>query len=95
MLRARNNWVIVTSLTQAKAQSTGIYIPETSYNVGLVYGVGPAVTDLKPGQKVYYGAQREQIRINDLDVLVMEESNVYAVETEPVNGKKEEAAEKA
>jgi len=94
MLRARNNWVIVTSLTQAKTQNSGIYIPETSYNTGLVYEVGPAVTDLKPGQKVYYGAQREQIRINDLDVLVMEESNVYAVEAESVQSEKEEKAAK-
>jgi hypothetical protein len=54
--------------------------PESAFNVGVIEFIGEDLRDGKytQGQKVYIGNQREQIRIDGMDIMVMKEDNVYA-----------------
>lgn len=56
---------------------------ESSFNMGTVQFVGEDLLQkFSVGQKVYVGNQREQIRMEDMDIMVMEEKNVYAIVSE-------------
>ena len=55
-------------------------LPEDTTSCGVILYVGPDVgSDLKVGQKVYFGDKRQQLRIEGKDLQVMEEDNVLAV----------------
>lgn len=66
----------------AKSTSASfLAMPEDSSAVGTIRYVGKDLSnsDLKVGMKVYYGKNRHEIKMNGLDIFVMEEDNVYAV----------------
>ena len=53
---------------------------ESTFNVGMVQYVGQDLAGkFSVGQKVYFGNQREEIRMGDSDIMVMEEKNVFAI----------------
>lgn len=82
MLQVRGKRVIVEKLGKSKnASHDSLFsMPEDVSAVGYILHVGPDVKDLKQGQKVYYGKNRHELKMNGLDVLVMDEENVYAIE---------------
>lgn len=53
---------------------------EVTFNTGIILFVGEDLSsEFSPGQKIYFGAQREKIRMDGKDIMVMEEKNVFAV----------------
>lgn len=53
-------------------------IPEVSDNLGIVMYTQEN-SEYKIGDKVYYGSNRESIRMHGIDVNVMDESNIVAL----------------
>ena len=53
---------------------------DVGFNAGIVKFVGEELQGkFSPGQKIYFGVQREEIRVDGKDLMVMEEKNVYAL----------------
>lgn len=64
-----------------KASNEGFFVmPDVADSLGVVRYVGSEVTDLSEGDRVYYGPRREEVRMKGVDLMVMEVSNVFAVE---------------
>jgi hypothetical protein len=80
----------VKSLSKPGKRNSGdIFVEaEVGHNVGIVRFVGENLQGkFVEGQKVAIGNQREQIRIGGEDIMVMEETNVYAlIEDQDVSG---------
>jgi co-chaperonin GroES (HSP10) len=53
---------------------------EVTQNVGIIRYVGADLTSkFSEGQKVYIGNQRDEIRMNGAEIMVMEEKNIFAI----------------
>lgn len=53
---------------------------EITQNIGIIRFVGEDIQNkYSEGQKVVVGNQREEIRMNGLDIMVMEDKNVFAI----------------
>lgn len=64
---------------------------DVTHNLGIIRYVGESADkSFKVGQKVYFGNEREEIRMSSIDVLVMKDSNIYAIVEDGNN--EEEAA---
>lgn len=62
---------------------------ETTHNLGIIKFVGESADEkFLVGQKVYFGNEREEIRMSSLDVLIMKDSNIYAIVEEVSNEEK-------
>lgn len=55
-------------------------MPNVSQNLGEIKFLASDIKELKVGDKIYFGNQREQIRMAGMDVMIMKLDNVYAVE---------------
>ena len=64
-----------------KRNSGDIFAPvEVTHNIGIIRYIGEELTDkFSVGQKVYCGNQREELRMNGADIMVMQEANVFAI----------------
>jgi co-chaperonin GroES (HSP10) len=81
-IHMRKNLVAVSKLGKPSKKSSLdelVVTPETAEAQGVVRYKGPEVEDLLVGQKVFFGNKRHELRLNGEDVLVMEESNIYAI----------------
>lgn len=70
---------------QSKKDSGSFFVDvETEEFVGLVRFVGSDLkdSDLKVGQKVYFGSQYQPVRMANTDLCVMDEDNVLAIVNE-------------
>lgn len=86
-IRMRKNLVAVQKLGKHEKKSALddlISMPEVSNSLGIVRYVGPEVEDLKVGQKVYFGNKRYEFYMEGMNVLVMDEENVYATIEEAI-----------
>ena len=83
----RGKRVGVERLGKAKKDNLSMLaMPEDASAVGLIRYVGKdASPDLQVGQKVYYGKNHHQIKIQGADILVMDEEEIYAVVEESQN----------
>lgn len=56
-------------------------MPDDASAVGFIRFLGKDLenSDLKVGSKVYYGKNRHELKMDGVDILVMEEDNVYAI----------------
>lgn len=52
-------------------------LPEVSDNLGIVMHTFEG-SNFKIGDKVYYGGHREQIRMSGVDIMIMDEDNIFA-----------------
>lgn len=53
---------------------------DVTHNVGVIRYIGEGVQGkFSVGQKVYIGNQREEIRMDGADIMVMKEDNVVAI----------------
>ena len=65
---------------------------ETSNNVGIIKFVGETANkEFKVGQKIYFGNKKEEIRMRNMEIQIMEDANIYAI-VEDVNNEKEAAS---
>jgi co-chaperonin GroES (HSP10) len=89
------NLVGVEKLGKASRKSSGEIFAqvEATHNVGVIRYLGVDVTGLKVGSKVYVGNQREEIRMNGADIMVMEVSNIIALVEDSNEETKEENSE--
>jgi co-chaperonin GroES (HSP10) len=82
-LSVRGKRVAVEKVKKGSNANALFSMPETEEFTGVVQIVGAeAGTDLKPGQKVYFGTVFQKIRMNGNDYLVMDESNIVAIADE-------------
>lgn len=75
------NLVGVEKLGKPTKQSGALFAPvDVTHNVGIIRYVGEdLVGKFHPGQKVYVGNQREEVRMASADIMVMEEKNIIAI----------------
>lgn len=79
-VKMRGNKIGVQKLGKASKPNSYIAMPEVVDSLGVIRYLGDnAPEDLELGMKVYYGTKRQQIRMGDADIEVMEEDNIYAV----------------
>ena len=58
----------------------GIFVEvEQAHNFGVIESVGDLVTSFSPGDQVYYGNERQTIRMGNTEIQVMKASNIYAI----------------
>jgi hypothetical protein len=81
-VQMRGKRVGVEKLGKSSSDPKSLFaMPEDTSAVGIIRYVGSDLKDpdLKVGTKVYFGDQRQQMKIHGIDILVMEETNVLAV----------------
>jgi co-chaperonin GroES (HSP10) len=81
----RGKRVGVEKLGKSSNTKAFLAMPEDASAVGYIRFVGDDLkdTDLKIGMKVYYGKDRHELRMDGMDILIMDEDNVYAIVEEP------------
>jgi co-chaperonin GroES (HSP10) len=77
----RNKKIGVEKASKQSKKDVGIWVaPDVADSYGIIRYLGPnSADDLKIGMKVYYGTQREQVRMAGSDIEVMNEDNVIAI----------------
>lgn len=80
----RGKKIGVEKLGKSSQTKAFLAMPEDASAVGYIRYLGTdlANSDLKIGMKVYYGKNRHEMKMNGIDILVMEEENIYAVATD-------------
>lgn len=79
MIKMRGNKVAVEKVKTAAKTDEWLKMPESEEFVGLVkYTSG--YPDLPEGTRVYFGKDFQQIKIKGIDLCVMEETNVVAID---------------
>ena len=79
--RMRGKRVGVEKLSKSSSTNAMFAMPEDSTSCGVIVYLGTELTDsdLKVGQKVYFGDKRQQVRIDGKDIQIMDDDNVLAV----------------
>ena len=77
----RGNRIGVQRLKKSKANENPLIVMgDAGDMVGIVKFLGDnASEDLKVGMKVYYGNKKQQVKIQGLDIEVMEDDNIFAI----------------
>lgn len=81
-VQMRGKRIGVEKLGKASARKDSfLAMPDDASAVGFIRFLGKDLSnsDLKVGMKVYYGKNRHELKMNGMDILVMDEDNVYAV----------------
>lgn len=85
-VRMLNNFVGVEQVGKTSKNDGMFAQVETTNNLGIIKFVGEeADKKFKVGQKVYFGNKREEIRMSDADIQIMEDENIYAIVEEAAN----------
>lgn len=95
-VRMLRNLIGVEKLGKSSRRSTGNLFAdvEITHNIGVIRYVGEELSSkFSVGQKVYCGNQREEIRMNGADIMVMQEQNVIAIVEDSDEEAKEESSE--
>lgn len=74
--------VILFNPQASYTMQSGLRVPGQSDNLGIVQYIGPDVPEssgLKKGQRVIYGRDHQQIKVELQDALSMEYENIIAV----------------
>lgn len=74
----------VEKLSKTAKSNSFIAMPDDASAVGFVRYVGDEVENSKlvVGAKVYFGKNRHELKMDGVDILVMDEDNVYAIVNE-------------
>lgn len=81
-LKVQKNKILVEALSEKPEKKSGsLFVePEAADTAGQILGIGEEYEGpLKVGMKVYYGNQRQQLRIQSKTVEVMDPDNIIAV----------------
>jgi len=83
-IKMRGKRVGVEKVGKSTKKDAFLAMPDDSSSVGIIRFIGDALTDtdLKVGDKIHFGKNRHEIKIEGKDILVMDEDNVYAVVNE-------------
>ena len=85
-VRMLNNYIGVEQLGKTSKNDGMFAQVETTHNLGVIKFVGEAANPkFKVGQKIYFGNKREEIRMSDADIQIMEDSNIYAIVEDGIN----------
>lgn len=83
-LKVRNKQVLVALPQKANKTVGGFVTPTTTNNVGVVVGMGkdldPDIEGFNIGSTVYHASRHEQVEIDNQKLLLMEASNIFAVQ---------------
>lgn len=87
MVKMRGKRVGVEAPKKTNRNQGVFHIPDDNNAVGIVRYLGEDLkaTDLKIGDKVYYGDARQKLTMEGTEILVMDESNILAVVEEAAN----------
>ena len=90
-IRMLNALIGVEKKSKSSKKSEGfLAMAESVDSLGIIKFIGSEYNgDLKVGDSIYFGNKREQIRMNSMDIEVMEASNIVAV-LEESNGEAKE-----
>lgn len=78
----RDNKIGVQKLGKSTQEnkSSLIIMPESSDSLGIIRFLGTNVpNDLEVGMQVYYGTKHQRVKMNGLDIEVMEDDNIFAI----------------
>lgn len=65
---------------QSKGQSAGLIMPDSEEYLGIIrYVSDEADQSNKVGQKVYFSTNYQQVRMNGVDLCVMDDTQIFAV----------------
>lgn len=81
-VQMRGKRVGVEQVGKTENSKSLLAMPEDASAVGIIRFVGSVSEDLKVGTKVYFGKSHHQLRMNGMNILVMDEENVYAIVAE-------------
>lgn len=74
-----NNKIAVEKLKRAaKTTASFLHEPNVSDNQGVIK-FAPIGSEYVVGMRVYYGNNREEIRMNGIDVYIMDADNIVAI----------------
>lgn len=73
------NRVAVQSLSKSRKNDGLIKMLDDSHNTGKVMYVGPECESIEVGQVICFGNQREPVKVNGEDLIVMETTNIYGI----------------
>lgn len=81
MVRMLRNLLGVEKVNKSKKEAGSLFANvDVTFNTGIVKYVGEDLAGkFSVGQKVIIGNKREEVRINADEIMVMEETNVFAV----------------
>lgn len=85
-IKMRGTLVGVEQVKKSAKSDSLFSMPEDSNAVGRVKYLGDKLgeTDLKVGDKVYYGDKRQPVTIDGAEILVMDQENIVAIAEEDV-----------
>jgi len=81
-LKVRDELIFVEKLNKAPKKKTGTLLVEAqvSDSSGIIRNIGTEYKgDLQVGMQVYYGRDRQEIRMSGVDILIMKPENVVAI----------------
>ena len=78
------NRVAIEVLNKSTDKKSFLQMPDDSFNTGRVRYLGPECAGLEVGQLVLFGNQRESVKVEGMEFLIMEDSNVFGI----LNGEK-------
>lgn len=96
MVKMLRNLLGVEKMGKPSRRNAGdLFAPtDVSFNLGTIRYVGEELqSKFSVGQKVYIGNQREELRIEGIDIMVMEEKNVIAIVEDSHEEAQSEASE--
>ena len=73
------NRVAVEPLIKSKSSGGLLQMPDDSHNTGKVKFIGPECIGIEVGQTIFFGNQREPVKVNGNEFIVMEDSNVFGI----------------
>ena len=87
MVNMIGEYVGVKRVGKTSKKNEGLFVDvEQTENLGIIEYVGTlSNSDLKKGQKVYFGKDKEEIIIENESILIMKPSNIYAIKEETHN----------
>lgn len=91
----RGKKIAVEKLGKASSKVDSVFhMPDDASAVGYIRYLGTDLkeSDLKIGMKVYYGKNRHELKMDGIDVLIMEEDNIYAIVEEDSEKEKSKAS---
>ena len=78
-MRMLGNKVAIQSLAKSIEKKGLLQMPEDSFNTGKVKFIGPDCKGLELGQVVCFGSQRETVKVNGEEFIIMESDNIYGI----------------
>jgi len=88
-IRMLNNLIGVEQVGKTTKNDGMFAETEVTHNLGLIKFVGESADEkFSVGQKIYFGNERESIIMSSEEVLIMKDTNIYAIVEDVSNEEK-------